>query len=192
MIYRRYGLLGLIRISFYYLTSKIIFGSDVRIVKCLPVLINPKNISIARNFTAGKGLRIEAVGNGPGEVLIRENVTINDFVHIGAAYSVEIGESTLIGSRVTIVDHDHGLYKLDKHDKRSGLSLISEPPNSRALHGAPVKIGSNCWIGDGAIILSGVTIGDGVIVGANAVVTRSFDAGSILAGCPAKAIGTYK
>lgn len=192
MIYSRYGLLGLIRMSFYYLTSKIIFGFNVRIVKCFPVLINPKNINIAANFTAGKGLRIEAVGNRPGVVSIRENVTINDFVHIGAAFSIEIGDSTLIGSRVTIVDHDHGYYKLNNDNKCSGVNLISDSPSSRALHGAPVKIGTNCWIGDGAVILSGVTIGDGVIVGANAVVTKSFDAGSILAGCPAKVIGTYK
>lgn len=39
-------------------------------------------------------------------------------------------------------------------------------------------------------IMPGVTLGDNVIVGANAVVTHSFPANSVIAGCPAKVIRT--
>ncbi|HNO75014.1 MAG TPA: DapH/DapD/GlmU-related protein [Nitrosomonas mobilis] len=49
-------------------------------------------------------------------------------------------------------------------------------------------IGTNCFIGVGAIILPGVTIGDGSIVGAGSVVTRDVPPGSLVAGNPAKVL----
>jgi maltose O-acetyltransferase len=49
-----------------------------------------------------------------------------------------------------------------------------------------VRIGSDVWIGGGAIILPGVTIGDGAVIGAGSVVTRDVGAGLIVAGNPAR------
>ncbi len=48
-------------------------------------------------------------------------------------------------------------------------------------------IGSNVWIGPGAKVYGDITLGDGVVVGANAVVNKSFDSGTV-AGVPAKRI----
>ncbi len=45
------------------------------------------------------------------------------------------------------------------------------------------------WIGMRAMILPGVTVAEGSIVGAGAVLTKSFPAGSILGGNPAVVIG---
>ena len=52
----------------------------------------------------------------------------------------------------------------------------------------PVKIGDDCWIGAGAIILPGVTIGNGVTVGAGSVVTKDVEDYVVVAGNPAKII----
>ncbi len=52
----------------------------------------------------------------------------------------------------------------------------------------PVEIGSDCWIGMGAVILSGVTIGDGAVVGTCSLVTKDVAPYEIVGGNPAKHI----
>jgi maltose O-acetyltransferase len=49
-----------------------------------------------------------------------------------------------------------------------------------------VRIGSDVWIGGGAIILPGVTVGDGAVIGAGSVVTRDVEAGQTVTGNPAR------
>ncbi len=53
-----------------------------------------------------------------------------------------------------------------------------------------ITIGNNIYIGNNAILLPGVTIGDNVIIAASAIITKSVPAGSIVAGNPAKVIGS--
>ena len=60
------------------------------------------------------------------------------------------------------------------------------------LYELPIKgdtvIGNDVWIGQNAVILSGVNIGDGAIVGANSVVGSDIPPYSIAVGNPAKVI----
>ena len=55
-----------------------------------------------------------------------------------------------------------------------------------------VIIGNYCWIGAKAIILKDVVLGDHCVVAAGSVVTKSFPAGSVIAGVPAKLIRTLE
>ena len=48
-----------------------------------------------------------------------------------------------------------------------------------------VKIGNDCWIGEGVIIVGGIEIGDGAVVLAGAVVTKNVPPYSIVGGVPA-------
>lgn len=50
------------------------------------------------------------------------------------------------------------------------------------------RIGHDVWIGDGATVLSGVSIGDGSVVGACAVVSRDVPAYHVVAGNPARIV----
>lgn len=135
-------------------------------------------------FSAGDHLRVEAIDQYEQlhfhpRLIIGNHVRIEDNCHIGCVECVEIGDGTLIASKVFISDHSHG--NVDQSD-------IDVAPLSRTLVSMPVKIGRNVWIGDGVCILPGVELGDNVVVGANAVVTHSFPTNAVIAGCPAKLI----
>ena len=54
--------------------------------------------------------------------------------------------------------------------------------------GKPIDIGSDVWVGGGAIILPGVTIGSRTVIGAGSVVTRSIPDGVFAAGNPCRVI----
>ncbi|MGV6872446.1 CatB-related O-acetyltransferase [Pseudochelatococcus sp. B33] len=56
--------------------------------------------------------------------------------------------------------------------------------------GGNVVIGSDVWIGSGAMILPGVTIGHGAVIAARAVVTRDVAPYTLMAGVPARAVRT--
>lgn len=59
------------------------------------------------------------------------------------------------------------------HDRTRGLYLHT-------------RIGRDCFIGGGCLILPGVEIGDGCVVGAGSVVTKSLPPGTLAAGNPAR------
>ena len=48
-----------------------------------------------------------------------------------------------------------------------------------------IRLGSNVWLGAGAIVMPGITIGDNSIVGAGSVVTKDVEANTIVVGNPA-------
>lgn len=141
-----------------------------------------KHISIGNNSVLGNNLCIQAIDEYGDkkfcpQLVIGEKVFIGDFCHIGCVNKLYIGNNTLIARRVFISDHFHG--NIDSND-------ILSPPVERPLSSKPIRIGNNVWIGEGACIMPGVTLGNNVIVGANAVVTHSFEDNSVIAGVPAK------
>lgn len=54
--------------------------------------------------------------------------------------------------------------------------------------GRPVEIGSDVWVGGGAIITPGVHIGSRSVIGAGSVVTRDIPEGVFAAGNPCRVI----
>lgn len=89
---------------------------------------------------------------------------------------ISIGNDNMFGPGVYVTDSNHGM--------RSGSGIIDAP-----IETAAVQIGSDCWIGAKAIILSGVRVEDHAVIGAGAVVTKSVEAWTIVAGVPAVKIG---
>lgn len=51
-----------------------------------------------------------------------------------------------------------------------------------------VKIGNDCWIGEGAFLVGGIAIGDGAVILAHAVVTKDVPPYAIVGGVPARII----
>ena len=109
------------------------------------------------------------------KVILGNNVwfslAVNGGCYIGGANGIEIGDDTIIASGVKLISSNHDLQDYSKYTKNE-----------------PIRIGKRCWLGVNCIILPGVQLGDEVIVGAGAVVTKSFDSRSVIAGVPARTI----
>jgi maltose O-acetyltransferase len=86
---------------------------------------------------------------------------------------VEIGDDTLFGPAVQIYTATHPM--------NAELRRKQE-------FAKPITIGSDVWVGGGAIICPGVTIGSRAVIGAGSVVTRDIPAGVFAAGNPCRVI----
>lgn len=154
-------------------------------------IIGLNHISIGSSFRTGIFLRLEACSKYGGQafaprIVIKDNVELNDFVHIGAANYVEIGNNVLMASKIYISDHNHGFYA------GSEQSDPEVPPSDRLLDAKrSVIIGDNVWLGEFVSILPGVTIGKGSIIGANSVVARDIPEYCIAVGTPARVVKRY-
>ena len=94
------------------------------------------------------------------------NLTCVDDTHI------YVGDCTMFGPNVTVATAGHPILpSLREHGYQ---------------YNAPVKIGRNCWIGAGAVILPGVTVGDNVVIGAGSVVTKDIPSDVVAVGNPCK------
>ena len=141
-----------------------------------------KWIHIGDSVAIWREARIEALcdrSEAPG-IHIGNGTTIHPYVHIGALQEVAIGAGVLIASRVYITDHDHDY-----------LNPFEPPISNGRLIVDPVRIEDYVWLGEGAMVLKGVTIGERSIIGAGSVVTRSIPPFSIAVGSPAKVIRRY-
>jgi acetyltransferase-like isoleucine patch superfamily enzyme len=154
---------------------------------------------IGRGVIIDEGCQLDAQGCAPGEFRIGDGVlisrgsivsgkdgpiTVGPRVSVGAgcviyaSASLEIGADTMIAALCYL---GGGRYATD--------GPLDAPPAGQKEPRAGVVIGPCCWIGAGAVIIDGVQLGRGSVVGAGSVVTRSFDAGSIVAGVPARVLG---
>lgn len=156
--------------------------------------IRGHQIVVGRNVIVGDFCWIEAVQKYADEtfepqIVLSDEVAMSDFVHISAIKHIEIGEGTLIGSKVYIGDHSHGHYK---DDTLRNAEKDIMPINRPLADEDSIFIGKNCWIGDGVVILAGTRIGDNCVVGANSVVKGTFKSNVLIAGLPAKIVKEYK
>jgi maltose O-acetyltransferase len=145
------------------------------------------NASLAAPLAERHALLCERLGHVGRDAVIRPpffcdygyNIRLGDGVFLNFncvildVVEVTIGDRTQIGPAVQIYTADH---PRDAETRRAGLEF-----------GRPIRIGSDVWIGGGAILLPGVTVGDAAVIGAGSVVTRDVPAGVTVAGNPARA-----
>ena len=96
------------------------------------------------------------------------NLTLVDDTHI------YVGDDTMFGPNVTIATAGH--------------PICPELRGRGLQFNMPVRIGRNCWLGAGAIVMPGVTIGDNVVIGAGSVVTKDIPSNVVAVGNPCRVL----
>jgi acetyltransferase-like isoleucine patch superfamily enzyme len=146
---------------------------------------------VLRCFAVRHGVTVgERFHVGPGSVLwAPRSLVVGNDVYVGKHVTIEvdgeIGDGVLVANNCGIVGRtDH-----DLRQKGVPIRLAAWVGDEPERLSARTKIGSDVWLGYGAIVLSGVTVGDSAIVSAGAVVTKDVPANAIVAGVPARVIG---
>ena len=108
------------------------------------------------------------------DIILGNNVQFGRYCNIAA--DIEMGNDVLCAGRVSFVEgNDH------RYDIPCRTMWDSPRGESRKI-----IIEDDVWIGDGAIVMGGVTIGKGAVVAAGSVVTKDIPSGETWLGNPAK------
>lgn len=134
-----------------------------------------ENVSVGLPFICDYGRNIH----------IGKNVSVNMNCTFVDCNRIDVGDNVLIASNVQIYTATHPIELSERLTKNWN-------PNSGEYfwqtYALPVKIGNNCWLGGGVIVLPGVTIGDGAVIGAGSVVTKDIPANVVAVGNPCKVL----
>jgi len=148
-------------------------GNNFRI-KLSSTIVSPDNINIGNNFSSMGSMYLYS---NQGELIIGNNVRLNTNVHINASGGkVTIGDDVLIAPNVVIRCCDHDFKRSCKINEQAHLK-------------GEITIGDDVWIASNAVITANVSLANGTVVAAGAVVTKSTEPYSIVAGVPARKIG---
>jgi acetyltransferase-like isoleucine patch superfamily enzyme len=130
-------------------------------------------------FSAERGCRVlrGVTIHFPEKLKLGRNVGIGAYSQFNAAGGIEIGDDTLIAPGCTFWSVNHRYQDTEV------------PIRFQGYDARKIVVGRDCWIAARVIVLPGVHIGAGSVVAAGAVVNRSCEPGSILAGVPAKLVG---
>lgn len=96
------------------------------------------------------------------------NLTCVDDTHI------YVGDYTMLGPNVTLATAGH--------------PICPELREKAYQYNVPVRIGKNCWLGAGVVVLPGVTIGDNTVIGAGSIVTKDIPGGVVAVGNPCRVL----
>ena len=111
---------------------------------------------------------------GGHHVHLGSNVYANAGLKLVDDTHIYIGDCTMLGPNVVIATAGH---PIDPELRSRGLQ-----------YNMPVRIGRNCWLGAGVIVMPGVTVGDDTVIGAGSVVTKDIPSGVVAVGNPCRVL----
>lgn len=161
-----------------------------RLSKWLRRIYGPRMINYKKNFQ-NKHMKNLRIGNTTF-IDCAENLVVADNVYIGhhnfieASNGIDISEGCQITSFISITSHS---------SHNSVRIYGNNYSNFQEHHGyqkGPVKIGKFTFIGPHVTIMPYTSIGDGCIISAYSYVKGDFPSYSIIAGNPAKVVGSTK
>jgi acetyltransferase-like isoleucine patch superfamily enzyme len=143
-------------------------------------------ISIGENAFVAEDVWLNVITQVEG---VKPRITLGPGCKIGRRTTISsrnriiLEEDVMTAPSVLIMDHNHEYSDIDKPISEQGVTA-----------GGTITIGRNSWLGYGSVIFCSqgeVVLGRNCIVGANAVVTKSFPAYSVIAGNPAVLVKRY-
>ena len=111
---------------------------------------------------------------GGRHVHLGSNIYANAGLKLVDDTHIYIGDCTMLGPNVVIATAGH---PIDPELRAKGLQ-----------YNLPVRIGRNCWLGAGVIVMPGVTIGDNTVIGAGSIVTKDIPSGVVAVGNPCRVL----
>ena len=143
---------------------------------------NHTHVAPLRKVSLGADASIspDAVFSYPERISIGDHVRIGSRCHIWAgpgSGSITIGNDVLFGPEVMLTAATY------RHEDGA-------PVSAQAMREADIVIGNDVWLATRALVLPGSRIGDGSIIAAGAVVNGNVEPGTIMAGSPARQVGT--
>ena len=111
---------------------------------------------------------------GGHHVHLGKNVYANAGLKLVDDTHIYIGDYTMLGPNVVLATAGH---PIDPELRQKGLQ-----------YNLPVRIGRNCWLGAGVIVMPGVTIGDNTVIGAGSIVTKDVPSGVVAVGNPCRVL----
>jgi galactoside O-acetyltransferase len=111
---------------------------------------------------------------GGRNVHLGSNIYANAGLKLVDDTHIYIGDCTMLGPNVVIATAGH---PIEPSLRSKGMQ-----------YNLPVRIGRNCWLGAGVIVMPGITIGDNSVIGAGSVVTRDIPSGVIAVGNPCRVL----
>ena len=112
-------------------------------------------------------------------LIIHNRVDIGHNVAFIVNKEIVIEDDVNVASGVTFMD-------TDSHPRDVAERIADLPPRPEEIR--PLRICKNAWIGNGSVILKGVTIGEGAIIGVNSVVVTDIPPYSVAMGNPARVV----
>jgi acetyltransferase-like isoleucine patch superfamily enzyme len=180
---RVYSLLARYFMKFDYMGRNVIIAPSCDIRQAAAPYIH-----LGNNVSLGQDVWLNIPFEAPAPVKNKPVITIMDGAAVGrrctisGVHRIEIGEKVLFGPSVFITDHAHEF-------ENPSLPIMDQG----ITEGGTIIIESGCWLGHNCAVVTHrgreVRIGKDTIVGANAVVTKSFPACSVLVGNPARNVG---
>jgi acetyltransferase-like isoleucine patch superfamily enzyme len=177
-----------------------------RVHPCALLLGRSTQVGLARGCVLGARVRVDP--GSQGHVMVGKRVWIAADVEVQTETSVIIGDGTSVQRRSTIngttrlgrgcilapnvfiSSGTHPFRFIPHLHIREQERQMSADATDHATLDRPVWVQDDCWLGTNAVVLPGVIIGKGSIVGANAVVTKDIPPYSVVAGAPARVVGT--
>ena len=167
------------QIKIFYVVAIYIYNFGVYIMNNVITCIPWYRIRRLYYKIMGANINKASILNMKQYIISPSRLTIGRYTHINRGCLLDARGCLMIGNSVS-VSYDVKMITGSHNHSSSVFSSVF----------LPIIIEDYVWIGANAMILNGVRVGEGAVIAAGSVVTKDVEPYTIVAGIPAKPIGT--